>query len=120
MSASSDGRLGPRIGLAEIPQQQRELVAAEPPDHVGGAHLARQHVRDRLEHLVAGGMAERIVDRLQPVDIEQDQRPARPIALDIGDRALQLVLETAAVGNAEQEIGVGGGLQLLDPLQRGA
>src|SRR5215207_1128694 len=26
------GRLGPGIGLAEIPQQQRELVAAEPTD----------------------------------------------------------------------------------------
>ena len=27
-------RLGLGIGLAEIPQQQRELVAAEPADHV--------------------------------------------------------------------------------------
>ena len=35
------GRLGLGVGLAEIPQQQRELVAAEPADHVGGAHLAR-------------------------------------------------------------------------------
>ena len=35
------GRLGPGIGLAEIPQQQRELVAAEPADHVGCAHLAQ-------------------------------------------------------------------------------
>src|SRR5262245_1237368 len=32
-------RLRPRIGLAEIPQEHSELVAAEPADHVGGAHL---------------------------------------------------------------------------------
>src|SRR5437667_11247277 len=38
-------RLRPRVGLAEIPQQHRELVAAEPADDVGRAHLARQYLR---------------------------------------------------------------------------
>ena len=60
--------------------------------------------------MVAGGVPERIIDRLEAVDIQQDQRPARPIALDIGNRALQLVLETAAVGNPEEKIGVRGSL----------
>src|SRR6185437_4816564 len=45
-------------------------------------------------------------------------RPARAVALDIGDGAAKLVLESAPVGNAEQEVGIGGGLQLLNPLQR--
>ena len=112
-------RLGPGVGLAEIPQQQRELVAAEPADHVGGAHSARQQRRDDgLEHLVARGMAEGVVDRLQAIDVEHDQRAAGVIALDVGDRAMQFALEAAPVRNTQQEVGIGGGLQFLDPRLR--
>ena len=35
MACSSAAALALGVGLAEIPQQQRELVAAEPADHVG-------------------------------------------------------------------------------------
>ena len=106
-------RLGVSVGLAEIPQQQCELVAAEPPDHVGGADVAQQRRHDGLQHLIAGGMAEGVVDRLQAIDVEQDQRAAGVIALDIGDRAIELALKAAPVGNLQQEVGIGGGLQLV-------
>ena len=59
-------------------------------------------------------MAKGVVDRLQAIDVEHDQRAARMIALDVGDRAMQLALETAPVRNIQQEVGIGGGLQLLD------
>ena len=98
----------------EIPQQQRELVAAEPADDIGGAHLRGEHGNDRLQHLIARGVSEGIVDRLQPVDVEHDQRAGGAIALDVGQRAGELALEAAPVGNAEQKVGIGGGLQLLD------
>ena len=39
MACSSAAAFALRIGLAQIPQQKRELVATEPADHVGGAHL---------------------------------------------------------------------------------
>ena len=70
-----------------------------------------QHGHDRLEHLVAGGVAEGIVDRLQAIDVEHDQRAAGLIALDVGDRAIELALEAAPVGNIQQEIGIGERLQ---------
>ena len=76
---------------------------------------AQQRGDDGLEHLIARGMPEGVVDRLQAIDVEHDQRAAGVIALDVGDRALQLALEAAPVGNIQQEVGVGGGLQLLDP-----
>ena len=79
------GRLGPRIGLAEIPQQEartRRRRAARPRRRRAPA---RQHLDDRLEHLVAGGVAKGVVDRLQTVDIEHDQRAGRAVALDVGD-----------------------------------
>src|SRR5215510_493411 len=94
--------LRPRIGLAEIPQQHGELVAAEPADDVGGAHLAQERLDNCPQDLVARGMPIRIVDRLQPVDVEHQQRGARRIALDESDRARQFALEAAAVENVEQ------------------
>ena len=111
-------RLGPGVGLAEIPQQQRELVAAEPADHVGGTHLIQQCADDGFQHLVARRMSERVVDRLQAIDVEHDQRAAGVIAFDIGDRAIELALEAAPVGNIQQEVGIGGGLQFVDPRLR--
>jgi type I restriction enzyme M protein len=35
-------RLGVRVGFAEMPQQQRKLIASQPADHVGRAHLTLQ------------------------------------------------------------------------------
>ena len=112
------GRLGPGIGLAEVPQQHRELVAAEPADHVGGAHLAQQRLDDRLQHLIARGVAERVVDRLQAIDVEHDQCAAGAISLDVGDRAVELALKAAPVQDIQQEVGFGGRLQRLDPRLR--
>ena len=70
---------------------------------------------DRLEHLVARGMTESVVDRLQAIDVEHDQGAAGMVALDEGDRALQFALKAAPVRNIQQEVGIGGGLQFLDP-----
>ena len=67
-----------------------------------------------LEHLVACGMSEGVVDRLQAIDVEHDERAAGTIAFDVGDRAIELALEAAPVRNAQQEVGIGGGLKFLD------
>ena len=107
-------RLGVGIGFAEIPQQQRKLVAAEPPDHVGGTDLLRQHGDDRFQHLVSCRVAEIVVDRFEPINVEHDQRATGLIALDIGDGAAEFAFETAPIGNPEQEIRLGRRLQRLD------
>ena len=72
----------------------------------------KQRLDDGLEHLIARGVAEGIVDRLQAIDVEHDQRAARMVTLDVGDRAIEFALEAAPVRNIEQEVGLGGGLQL--------
>src|SRR5262245_26243592 len=113
------GRLGPGIGLAEIPQEYRELIAAEPADDVGGAHLARQRLRNRLQQCVAGGLPERMVYRLESIEVEHRQRVGRRMDIDEGDRALKLARKTAPVENVEHEIGLGRGLQLYDFASRG-
>ena len=107
-------RLGPRVGFAQVPQQQRKLVAAEPPDHVGGTTWRSSTATIGLEHLIARGVPEGVVDRLQAIDVEHDQRAAGVIALDIGDRAMEFAFKAAPVGNIQQEVDIRGSLQLLD------
>ena len=111
-------RLGFGVGLAEIPQEQRELVAAEPPDQVRGSHVSRQRRDHGFQHRVSRRVTEGVVDRLQAIDVEHEQRAARMIAPDIGDRAMELALEAAAIENAEKKIGIRGGLEFRDPRLR--
>ena len=54
--------------------QHGELVAAHAGDDVGFAHARAQPLGDDLEQLVADRMAERVVHRLEPVEIETQHR----------------------------------------------
>src|ERR1700731_1095034 len=106
--------LGLRIGLGEIPQQERKLITAQPSDHIGGADLTSEYGHNGLEDLVARRVPESIVDRLETIDVEHDQRATAVIALDVGDRAAELTLKATPVRNFQQEIGISRGLQLFD------
>ena len=66
-SASSPELLevGPR-------QQDQELLAAEPVGQVEGAQLLAQLVGDLLQHDVADGVAARVVDLLEVVEVSDD------------------------------------------------
>ncbi len=50
----------------------REFVAAETRDEIGRAQRLLQPVRGFLEERIAGGMAERVVDVLEAVEIEHE------------------------------------------------
>jgi hypothetical protein len=57
-------------------QQDGELVTAEPRDGVGAAHRAAQPFGHRLQHHVAVGVAERVVDLLEPVEVDEHEGDA--------------------------------------------
>jgi hypothetical protein len=54
----------------------RELVTAEPGDEVLRPQDGAEPGGDGLEHLVSEGMSEAVVDALEPVEVEQEQRRA--------------------------------------------
>ena len=56
-------------------QEGEEFLAAPTHDHVGLAQDLGQAGRDRGQHRVAGGVAVGVVDVLEVVDVEQEQRP---------------------------------------------
>ncbi len=65
---------GARAGGVAVVEQQRELVAAEARQRVLLARRGLQARGDVLEQQVAGGMAERVVDVLEAVEVEEEER----------------------------------------------
>ena len=97
-------RLERRVRGIEPGQDQHELVAAEPRDGVRLAHRAGQPLRDRLQQLVAGIVAERVVDALEVVEIEEQAGDVRAVALRLREDLLQPLVQQRAVGQPGQDV----------------
>ena len=65
------------VGLLDADLDDRELVAADARDRVGLAHAGLQALGAALDQQVAGGVAERVVDVLEAVEIEAAAPPRR-------------------------------------------
>ena len=93
-----------RLVLVDLGEDQGELVAAEPGDHVGGARPGAEDLRDGLEHHIAGGAAVAVVDQLEVVDVEHQQGAGARVPRRVGQLALQLADEPRPVEDAGQEV----------------
>ena len=63
-------------------------------------------------------MAIPVVYRFEAVEIDEHQSGLRAVTLHMGERALELALEAAAVEDVEQWIDVGARLEFADPRTR--
>ena len=100
--------VGDHLGLRDVAQaaeQHAELVAAEPRRGVAGAQHRVQALADLAQQLVAGVVAERVVELLEVVEVEQQQRHARVARLAGEDRVAQAAQEVAAVGHRGELVG---------------
>ena len=68
------GDLGRVVHAVEVFAQHDELVAADARDRVGLADGGLQTGRRLDEQQVAGRVAERVVDRLEPVEVDVQAR----------------------------------------------
>ena len=68
--------LGERERVVEhrLRQHQRELFAAVTRREVGGADRFLEDRRNRLEHFVADGVAVRVVDLLEEIEVDDGER----------------------------------------------
>ena len=73
------GELPGGVRLVEPVDEHDELVAAEARHRVTGAHAARHRASQSPEHVVADGVAERVVDVLHRIDVGQDHRNPAPV-----------------------------------------
>jgi hypothetical protein len=81
-----------------------EFVAAEARDRVAVAHMRAQARAGRLEHAVAGRVAHRIVDVLEAVEVEEQNRDAAAVAARAHDGVAQALAEQRAVGQSGQRV----------------
>ena len=82
-------------GVVHAFEEHRELVAAEAGDGVRRAHGDLQAAGHLLEDVVAGGVAEAVVDRLEVVEVDEDDRDVREPALRAHERVLDAVENSA-------------------------
>ena len=88
--------------FAQTGDEQAELVAAEACDHVIGEQVL-QPLSGLAQQRIANGVAHRVVDHLEIVEIDEDGHRAVRRAL-ARDRAVELLDEETAVGQARQAI----------------
>ncbi len=103
------------LAALRVGDDDRELVAAHAADMAVGADFIDQPLGDRAKHGVALGVAERVVDRLEAVEIEEQDR-ARHIAGGRGaQRLAEQLADAAAVGQAREHVDIG---EMGQPLLR--
>ena len=85
--------------------ENRELIAAEPRDRVGSPHAVAESLTDGDQKLIAGSMAEGIVDVLEVIDVEQKHREGLAAgALRRVERVRDTIEEQRAVRKSGQRI----------------
>ena len=95
----------------EAGEQYDKFIAAQAGHRVFLADAAFQAGGDHLQHGIAEGVAERIVDVLEVVEVEKQQRTAQVVALEQGNLLAQAVHQQGAIGQVGQGVVVG---QVLD------
>ena len=85
-------------------QQHSELVPAEAGERVPVAHHVAEPQRDLAQQLVAVRMAERVVDLLEAVEVDEEDSDLPVAALRHRERAFEPFLEQDAVRQAGQRV----------------
>ncbi len=88
--------------IVHVAQQDGELVATEPSNHVAVADTTLQASSDLDQQRIARGVSEAVVDRLEVVEVDEQDRPVSAVV--IVDGLLQMRAEQGAVGQASERI----------------
>ena len=100
-----------RAGVVAHARQHEELVAAEAADGVFRAHRGLQGSCHAGEQAVAFTVSERVVDRLEAVEIDEEQR--HRLGLRACQRKLQAIHHRAPAQRAGHRVAFDAALQLL-------
>jgi len=86
-------------------QERHEFVAAGPVDGAPTPDLVADARGDRFNVLVARLMALDVVDLLEAVEVEREQRERRPAGVALLDRLGEVILERAVVPESGEAVG---------------
>ena len=111
--ADLPGDLGRVFFGGDARDEERELVAAEARDRVALADVLLDALGDLAEQLVADGVAQRVVDDLEAVEVEEEHGEPLVVAVRLGHGERQAVAEEEPVRQVGQRIVEGEVLDLL-------
>ena len=101
------------VALGGLLQNDHELVAAEPRHDIARTQRTAQPAADLHQQHVAGVVSQRVVDDLEPVEVDEQQRELPLVARGGIDRAAQHAVEHFPVRQIGQAVVR---RQILDPL----
>ena len=101
--AASDSRIRSAVSAAScaLPTSSSRTANSSPPKRAAvslGRMLRVQALGDLEQHRVAGGVAEAVVDRLEVVEVHEDDGQPRALAARARDRVADALDEQRAVG----------------------
>ena len=99
--------------VAPVLEQDRELVPTQPGGGVGGAQAFLDPFAHLAQDLVARGMAQRVVDRLEVVEVHEQHGHRLAVAVLPFDRVRDAVAEQGAVREVRDRVVEGLMRQLL-------
>ena len=92
-----------RGGIIDIPnvfQQHSEFISADTRGGVAGAQTSAQSLRDSYQYLIALNVPEAIVDGLEIVDVQKQDRWLMERPRIASNGVLQAIVEERAIGQA--------------------
>ena len=95
------------FGVHHLGQQDHEFIAALPAHRVGVAHAGEQALGGALQQFVPDRVAQRVVDVLEVIQIEEKQRELFLAPLRQADRLSQPVAEQDPVGQFGEAVVLG-------------
>ncbi len=93
-----------RLVFIDLRKQQNEFVATKPTDCVCIPDGTLEAIRDRLQQLVADCVPMRIVDELEPIEIQEQDRQFCRMSLCYGNCLIDSVVELNTVRQAGKKI----------------
>ena len=93
-----------RVRGQAVLEQHAELVATQARQRVALAQPLAEHEADLPHQLVAGGMARRVVDELELIEIEIEHRVMPAVLARAREREVQPTLELAPVDEPGQRV----------------
>src|SRR4051812_277410 len=102
--------------VRRVRQDQQEFLAAEAADLVARPDIGEHRNGESSQYLVAGEVAEPIVDALEPVEVDQRDRGRRAAATTAHELGIERTHDAASIENASEIVDFG---QLFDALVGG-
>src|SRR5262249_54542708 len=94
-----------RAGLRRLSKRDDEFLTAPSRDEVALARDAREDTRDSLENRVPGVVAERVVDLLEVVDVEEEHAHRKELLVRRGARFLDPLDERSPIEEPRERVG---------------